>query len=310
MLATLAVIALIVLLGPLAVRPVGKRLAMTEKPDDYGLVNDAVQFSPPDRPITLRAWWLPAPDARAAIVFVHGGGEDNRNLPYGGGLALARDLVARHYALLMIDLRNYGESDGTPEGITFGDLETNDVVGAATYLSRRAPGLPLAAIGFSMGGATVLRAAARGAPYRAVVSDSAFADAHAVAAAFTVAATGMPRFLAAPFLWSAEYVHGLPLGRGATLEAVGGAAMPPVLLIHDRNDPIVPVEHCRRLATAIGATMWETDAPVPGPFGTHIQSYRQQPREYVERITSFLDRALEPGTLAPTAVQEPARNAR
>jgi hypothetical protein len=290
-----AVFVLAVLLGPLAMRPGGKRLAMTEDPGGYGLVYETVQFSPPDRPITLRAWWLPAADARGALVFVHGGGDDNRNLPYGGGLALARDLVARRYALLMVGLRNYGESDGTPEGVTFGDLEANDVLGAASFVSRRAPGLPVVAIGFSMGGATVLRAVARGGALRAVVADSAFADMSEVAASFTVAATGMPRLLVTPFLWSAEYVHGLPLGGGRTLDAVRGVAMPPVLLIHDRNDPIVAVEDCRRLATAIdGALVWETEARVPGPFGTHIKSYLQQPAEYVERVAGFLDRALRP----------------
>ena len=290
--ATLALAVLAVLLGPWLMRPAGKRLAMTENPGDYGLAYEAVQFSPADRNITLRAWWLPAPNARAALVLVHGGGEDNRNLPYGGGLALARDLVARRYSVLMIDLRNYGESDGTPEGTTFGDLETNDVLGAATWLSEHNPGLPLVALGFSMGGATVLRATVRGAPFRAVASDSAYADAHAIAMAFTIAATGMPRFLVAPFLWSAEYVHRVPLGRGGTLEAVRGATMPPVLIIHDRNDPIVPVADARELALATGATLWETDVAAPGRFGTHIKAYLQQPREYVERLTGFFDAAL------------------
>jgi alpha-beta hydrolase superfamily lysophospholipase len=283
---------LVVLLGPLAMRPGGRRLAMTETPKDHGLAYEAVEFNPPDRPITLRGWWLPGNDARAAIVFVHGGGSDNRNLPNGDGLELARDLVARGYALLMIDLRNYGESDATDEGVTFGDLEANDVLGAAAFLSRQAPGLPLAALGFSMGGATVLRAAARGAPLRAVIADSAFADVGDVAASHAVAATGMPRVLVAPFLWSAQHVHRVPFARGVTIDEVRGKPMPPVLLVHDRNDPIVPLEHCHALARAMGATVWETDSQAPGRFGTHIKSYRQQPAEYVERVTAFLAGAL------------------
>jgi uncharacterized protein len=283
---------LVFLLGPFAMRPGGQRLAMTESPKDHGLAYEAVELSPPDRPITLRAWWLPGNDARAAIVFVHGGGSDNRNLPHGDGLKLARDLVARRYALLMIDLRNYGESDAIAEGVTFGDLEANDVLGAAAFVSGRAPGLPLAALGFSMGGATVLRAAARGAPFRAAIADSAFADIGDVAAAHAVAATGVPRVLIAPFLWSAQYVHRVPFARGVTIDEVRGKHLPPVLLIHDRNDPIVPLEHCHALARATGATVWETDSRAPGRFGTHIKSYRQQPAEYVERVTGFLDQAL------------------
>ena len=99
--------------------------------------------------------------ARAAIVLVHGGGDDNRAIPHSGGLALARDLVAARYAVPTLDLRNYGESDGTSDGITFGDAEANDVIGAMDFLAAREPGLRFGALGMSMGGETVLYAAAR-----------------------------------------------------------------------------------------------------------------------------------------------------
>jgi pimeloyl-ACP methyl ester carboxylesterase len=291
--AAAAVVALIGV-APAMFQPTGHRLAMTEKPSDYGLPDMPVTFSPRDRPITLRAWWIPAATAaRGALVFVHGGGDDNRNLPYGSGLALARDLAAAGYALLMVDLRNFGESEGTAEGITFGDLEVHDVVGAVDYLAVQAAGVPVGAIGFSMGGATVLRAAARDRRLRAIVADSAFADARGVAVAFTTAATGLPRLIAAPFVWSAQHLHGVPLGRGDTVAALRGATMPPVLLIHDAHDPISPVDDCRRLAAAIpNASTWITELENPGAFGTHIQGYRLAPQAYVARVTEFLDRAL------------------
>jgi pimeloyl-ACP methyl ester carboxylesterase len=284
------VLVLLILVGPALFQPTGRRLAMTERPSDYGLAYEPVTFPPPDRAISLRAWWIPGHRPRAALVFVHGGGDDNRNLPYGDGLALARDLVSHGYALLMLDLRNYGESDGTAEGITYGDLEVNDVVGALDFLASREPQLPLAAIGFSMGGATVLRAAARDTRLRAVIADSAFADARDVAVSFTRASTGMPTLLAAAFVWSASTLHGVPLSRGATLTALGGATLPPVLLIHDEHDPIAPVESCRRLAAAIpGSQTWITSVRASGPFGTHIQSYRLGREAYVTRVVTFLD---------------------
>jgi len=65
--------------------------------------------------------------------------------------------------------------------------------------------------------------------------------------------------------------------------------------------PIVPVEHARELALATGATLWETDVASPGPFGTHIQSYLRQPREYVERLTGFFDGVLDAEAAAPAA---------
>ncbi len=291
--AVAALVAALVLVGPAVFKPVGERLLPTERPSDYGLKYEDVTFAPPDRSIALRAWWLPTPEARAAIVIVHGGGPDNRSVPYSRGLALARDLAARGYALLMIDLRNYGESDATPEGITYGDLESNDVIGAVEYVARRAPTLPVAALGFSMGGATVLRASAREPRLRAVVADSAFASASDVAAAFTHAATGLPTFFAGPFVWSAEHVHGLPLGRGATVEALRGATMPPVLLVSDAHDPVATPDHARRLAAALPrATTWVTSLEKPGPFGTHCQSYPLAPAAYVGKVDAFLQAAV------------------
>jgi hypothetical protein len=114
-----------------------------------------------------------------------------------------------------------------------------------------------------------------------------------VSVAFTHAATGLPTPLAAAFVWSAEHLHGLPLARGGTVEALTGKTMPPVLLINDTHDPIVPPDHARRLAAVIaGATSWQTSFLETSPFGTHIKSYRLGPAAYVARVTTFLDAAL------------------
>jgi fermentation-respiration switch protein FrsA (DUF1100 family) len=111
-----------------------------------------------------------------------------------------------------------------------------------------------------------------------------------VATAFTHAATGLPSFVAAPFVWSAEHVHGAPLARGATADALRGGTFPPVLLIQNVHDPIVPVEHCRRLASVIpNAKIWLTREGADGAFGTHIKSYLLAPRNYVDEVTQFLD---------------------
>jgi uncharacterized protein len=262
------------------------------------MVFETVAFRPPDEPITLRAWWMPAPSAKAAIILVHGGGDDNRSLPYADGLALARDLVARGYAVLALDLRNYGESDASHEGVTFGDLESNDLLGAMSYLAARADGLRYGAVGFSMGGEAVLYAAARDKRLEAVVTTDTFAEARGVAANFVGASTGLPRLLVVPLAWSAEHLHGMPLGRGRAIDVVGAIAPRPALFIQNEADPIVPVEHCRRLAAAMpGSEVWITAAPPAesplrlsqGRWGTHTQSYKLDPEAYVERVTRFFD---------------------
>ena len=293
----LALIAFIVV-APALLRPGANRLPIIQTPRDYGVAFETVEFQPPDEAITLRAWWMPAAQPKAAIILVHGGGDDNRSLPYADGLKLARDLVAHDYAVLAVDLRNYGESDASPEGVTFGDAESNDVIGAMNYLTQRSPALRYGAVGFSMGGETVLYAAARDRRLEAVVTTDTFAEARTTAPSFVSASTGLPRLLVVPLLWSAEHLHGVPLARGRAIDVVSAIPPRPVLLIQNEADPIVPVEHCRRLAAAIpGSEVWITAAPSAdhplrvsqGRWGMHTQSYKLYPKEYVDRVTRFFD---------------------
>src|SRR5437667_12716523 len=222
--AILALIAFIVV-APALLRPGANRLRIVQTPRDYGVTFETVEFRPPDQPITLRAWWMPAEPAKAAIILVHGGGDDNRSLPYADGLKLAHDLVGHGYAVFSVDLRNYGESAATPEGVTVGDAEADDIIGAMNYLGSHHPGLRYGGLGFSMGGEVLLYAAARDARLEAVVTTDTFTDVRSVAANFVSAQTGLPVFVVVPLLWSAEHLHGVPLSRGRAIDVVG--AIPP-----------------------------------------------------------------------------------
>ena len=291
-------VAAFILIAPAFLRPGADRLALVQTPRDYGVTFETVEFRPPDRPIKLRAWWMPSEPAKAAIILVHGGGDDNRSLPYADGLKLAHDLVGHGYSVLAVDLRNYGESDATPEGVTFGDAESNDIIGAMNYLGTEHPGLRYGGLGFSMGGEAVLYAAARDPRLEAIVATDTFAEVRTVAANVVGASTGLPRLVVLPILWSAEHLHGVPLGRGRAIDVVGAIPPRPVLLIQNEADPIVPVDHCRRLAAAMpGAEVWITAAPpaadpliaTQGRWGMHTQSYKLYGEEYVARVTRFFD---------------------
>ncbi len=145
-----------------AVGPAGLGLQHTPlvgSPGDYGIKFETVAFQPKGDPLTLRAWWMPVDDAKAVVIMVHGGG-DNRSHPYMQWLRLARALTDRRYAVMDIDLRNHGESDDAPAGPTFGVDEAADVSAAIDYVASRVPGARFAGLGYSMGGQTVLYAAA------------------------------------------------------------------------------------------------------------------------------------------------------
>ena len=299
-LARLGVGLIVLVLLWFAIGPAGLGLQHTPlvgSPEDYGIRFETVTFQPKAERLTLHAWWMPVEGAKAVIIMVHGGG-DNRSHPYMQWLRLARALIDHRYAIMDLDLRNHGESDDAPRGPTFGVDEAADVSAAIDCVAPRAPGARFAGLGYSMGGQTLLYAAASDPRLEAVVSDASYADVRAIVPNFAHAATGLPAWLfPAPFVWSAEHLHGVRLGARA-VDVIGRIAPRHVLLIHDAADPIVPVEHCHRLAHADpAAEVWITSAP-PGaatlseiqpPWGTHAKSYLLHPEEYVRRVTDFYD---------------------
>jgi len=263
-------------------------------PGDHGVAFETVTFQPRDQPLDLTAWWMPPSGAaKAAVVMAHGGGS-NRSELHTDWLALAAALTRNGYGVMAVDLRNHGESGDTAVGPTFGPDEAHDVSAAIDFLQARQAASRFAAVGHSMGGQTSLYAAARDPRVEAVVSDATFTDVASITPNFAQAATGLPAALfGAPFLWSAQHLHGLTLDRARAIDVIGGLAPRPVLLIHDQDDPIVPVEQALALARAYpGAELWITQSPAAarGRFGTHVQSYKLQPDEYTRRVVAFLDR--------------------
>jgi fermentation-respiration switch protein FrsA (DUF1100 family) len=92
----------------------------------------------------------------------------------------------------MIDLRAQGRSEG--ERVTMGYKEVRDVRGALSWLNERgfAPG-EVVLHGFSLGGATVLRAAPESG-VAAVVEESAYADLPLILRQQLPKVSGLPSF--------------------------------------------------------------------------------------------------------------------
>ena len=136
-------------------------------PADIGLARfEDVTFQTPDG-VTARGWYIP-PSNGAVIMLVPGlGGARD-------GMLGDAAILARHsYGLLMYDARqcNVPGAKGT-----LGYVETNELLGAVEYLSRRDPSLYIGALGFSEGGTIVIRGAARDERVRAVVAEGGFHD--------------------------------------------------------------------------------------------------------------------------------------
>ena len=114
----------------------------------------------------LKGWWVPAVGAERTVVMVHG---LNRSR-----IEMARRLPFVHSAgwnAILMDLRHHGASGGV--ATTFGVLEKQDVEAAARLARERAPG-PVVLWGVSLGGATVVFAAAEDQGIAGVICDSSY----------------------------------------------------------------------------------------------------------------------------------------
>ncbi len=100
-------------------------------------------------------YWLPEGEPRAVVVIAHGLGD------HGGRYAqLAARLVAEGHAVYAIDHHGHGRSDGPRARVSIDDA-AEDLDRLAARTANEHPGRPLFLLGHSMGGAVVLRCAAR-----------------------------------------------------------------------------------------------------------------------------------------------------
>jgi dipeptidyl aminopeptidase/acylaminoacyl peptidase len=215
--------------------------------------------------VTLRGWYLPpageTPRPAGALLWFYG----NMETVAGTG-PLAADWRPPETALLMLDYRGYGESDGTPteEGL-YRDAE------AAWALLTAQPDVDagrVAVYGRSLGAAMALHVATR-YPVRAVVLDSPFTSARA---------------LARRHYWF------LPSGLARIAMdnvARAGALQVPLFVAHGTADRIAPIAMGRAVAQAGHARTF-----LAIEQADHNDTYAVGGRRYRDAMRAFLRDAL------------------
>jgi fermentation-respiration switch protein FrsA (DUF1100 family) len=231
----------------LATFPPRRRLKRT--PEKFGAAFENVNFPSRDGTM-LSGWFVPSssPDPQGVVVLCHGMMANRAEM-----MPWAESLWKKGLALLMFDFRGTSLSEG--DKCTAGCYEPQDLHGALDYIETRpdCAGLPIGAFGFSMGGATVIMAAADDPRIQAIVSHGAYATLYgaiqqrckhhfgplAPIAVRIIMRLGNRRkwFVASPF--------GV-----APLKAVARLTPRPLLLLHGERDPIIPAHHARKLYAA------------------------------------------------------------
>ncbi|HEU4964398.1 MAG TPA: alpha/beta fold hydrolase, partial [Bacilli bacterium] len=177
---------------------------LTTTPASVGLAYDDVTFTSRDG-TKLRGWWLPGGDEQRVVVMAHGFRGNREGEP---ALPTAQALVAQGISVLLFDFRNSGESDG--EMTTVGLFEKEDLLAAIDYVEGAGHGgQGIGLLGFSMGAATALMAAADAPEVQAVVADSPFSDLQTYLGENMPHWTHLPDFpFTSVILWELPYLIG------------------------------------------------------------------------------------------------------
>lgn len=230
-------------------------------PRDRGMDYEELSLLTDDG-VKLHAWFIPAPEARAVLLYFHGN---------AGNISHRLDRIALFQRLklsvLIVDYRGYGQSTGRPsEEGTY-----RDAMAAWKHLTAErgiAPG-KIVVFGRSLGAAVAAWLATQVSP-GAVILESGFTS---------VPDLGAEVYPWLPVRWLARFNY--PVKEYLT------KIHRPVLIIHSREDELIPFRHGQELYAA---------AHPPKQFleirGGHNDAYFLTGADYARGVDQFLIQSL------------------
>jgi dipeptidyl aminopeptidase/acylaminoacyl peptidase len=223
------------------------------------------------------------------VLVVHGlkGCKRNANVLLAGGM-----LHRNGFSVLMIDMRDHGDStieDGRYAG---GTEEYRDVLGAWDWLVNEKGFAPerIGLFGMSLGAATVMIAAGEEPRVAAVWEDSGFADIRTALDA-ELSRNGFPTILSAGGLLMARVVSGDDIAAFSPLDAVRKLDGRPIFITHGTSDTRLSVQYAYDLAEAVQADGGTVD-PWIVEGAEHVEAIFTHAAEYEERLAVFFRESL------------------
>jgi hypothetical protein len=238
--------------------------ALTATPGDIGLEYEDVSLPTSDDE-RLHGWYVPATDRRGVVLFFHGN---------AGNISHRLDSIGIFHKLgldtLIIDYRGYGRSTGkTNEQGTYLDAEA-----AWSYLinDRGIPADRIIVFGRSLGGAIGAWLGAQHTPAAMIIESSFTSGVDMARRLYPFLPVRLITRLRYPV---AEYASRLDC---------------PVLVVHSRNDEIIPFEMGRSIYAAVKQRKSFLELR-----GDHNNGFFISRHDYVTGLNSFIESVLGPG---------------
>ncbi|MBA7478331.1 hypothetical protein ES707_13754 [subsurface metagenome] len=232
-------------------------------PGSIGLQFESVYFEAADG-VKLCGWFIPSDSARGVLLFCHGN---------AGNISHRLESIQIFHQLgldvFIFDYRGYGQSEGNPtETGTYQDAEA-----AWRYLveGRNLAATDIVVFGRSLGGAVASWLAQKHTP-RALIVESSFTSIPDIAAT-------LYRYLPVRQLLRFEYNTAEYLSRVDC----------PVLVVHSRNDEMMPFGHGQRLFEMAGEPKQFLEIS-----GTHNEGFIASGEHYEAGLDAFILEYVEP----------------
>jgi fermentation-respiration switch protein FrsA (DUF1100 family) len=214
----------------------------------------------------LHAWWCRpsatqaggGPPSDMVLLWFHG---NAGNLAHRADMML--DLASIPAQVLLVDYRGYGRSEGRPN--ERGLYRDADAAWRFLTDERGVPADRIVILGKSLGGAVAIDLATRVTP-AGLIAQSSFTSVPAMAAHHY---PFVPKFLVRTKMDNLSKIGGLDC---------------PIMVIHSRNDEVVPYEHGLRLFEAAGGD--KRFYEVPG--ARHNDTWLVGGADYLDAIRRFL----------------------
>jgi len=269
------------------VTKIGDHDQYNDTPASFGLTYEDVTLSARGDDLQLAAWYVPNAESSRAVILVHGRDASKQNAISGKIVELSAALHEAGFAVLMIDMRGHGKSEG--DRYSFGVYERYDVLGGVDFLTGEGFNpASVGILGISMGGGAAMGAASEEPDIGALVLESSFADLNPLIEEQWENESGMPMFVLPAVYLMNRLVYGYDLTDVQPVEDLEKYAPGPVLILHCKADEMVGMWHPETLLTAApyAETAYFDECE-------HAELFRDYPEEYKALVIPFFARNLE-----------------